>query len=279
MHGLSNYAAVRRKQFLTFVVITLCWRASQVVISIFSLYTVCRNYEEGLMKVLLGLVVLFSSVSALSSTNQPVSVSVPLRGIFSIDGFDDNDRVQINVQGTLPTTCFKVAKSEAKVDVTRHIIRLNEQAFLYQGSCLRIPTTYHDVINVGIVEAGKYTVVDDHSGKTLGEISIAKSNRPEADDFLYAAVGDAYLSHDEGGSAVVLTGEFSDSCTSFQDAKFSYTKDSIIVQPIVERSGENCQAGTFTFRKQFALPSLTGQYLLHVRSMNGQAINKLVTLR
>lgn len=210
----------------------------------------------------------------------PVSVSVPLNGVFTVDGFDDNDRVQITVQGVLPNTCFKVSKSEAKVDVTRNVISLRQEAYHYKGNCLKIPARYTDVINAGIVPAGKYQVVDDHSGKTLGELNVVKSTRPEADDFLYASLDDAYVTNEDGANSLVLKATFGDNCTSLKEVKVNYTKNAIVVQPIAERTSEDaCEAGNYAVTKKVSLPtSLTGSYLLHVRSMNGQAVNKIVNL-
>lgn len=223
---------------------------------------------------------LWGAVTAYCGTNQPVSVPVSLQGVYAVEGFDDNDRVQVTVHGVLPTTCYKVSKSEAKVDTNHSVIRLAQQAYFYESDCLRIPSPFTDVVNVGILEAGKYSLVDDRTGKALGELSIAQATRPEADDFLYAGVEDAYITSEGSFNEITLVGKFLDSCTSYQDSKINYTKNSIIVQPIAKRDGTNCQAGEYPFTQHVSIPSsINGKYLLHVRAMNGQAINKVVHLR
>lgn len=216
---------------------------------------------------------------ALAGEHQPVQVPLTLSGVFTVEGFDDNDRVQITVKGTLPNTCYKVAKSEASVDAKRHVISVRQEGFLYQGNCLQIPASYSDVINVGILSEGDYSVVDASSAKALGKLHIDAAQRPEADDYLYAGVEDAYVVHEERENALVLQGKFLDSCTQYSDEKFNYTENAIIVQPIAKRADGACKAGSYPFTKRYTLPAgLTGSYLLHVRAMNGQAINKLVDL-
>jgi hypothetical protein len=51
----------------------------------------------------------------------------------------------------------------------------------------------------------------------------------------------------------------------------------LVVLPIAKQfSNVDCKAGRFPFKIEKPLPTLQpGKYLLHVRSMNGQAINKL----
>lgn len=230
----------------------------------------------------LSIFALLGVVSAYGGSNQPVSVPVSLQGVYAVEGFDDNDRVQVTVHGILPTTCYKVSKSEAKLDTFKNVIRLAQTAFFYESDCLRIPSPFTDVVNVGILEAGKYSLVDDRTGKALGELTIAQANRPEADDFLYAGVEDAYITSEGSYNDLVLVGKFLDSCTQYQESKINYTKNSIIVQPIAKRDTSlgNCQAGEYPFTRSISIPgSINGKYLLHVRAMNGQAINKVVHLR
>ncbi len=228
----------------------------------------------------LSIFALWGAVTAYCGANQPVSVPVSLQGVYAVEGFDDNDRVQVTVHGVLPTTCYKVSKSEAKVDATHSVIRLAQQAFFYESDCLRIPSPFTDVVIVGIIEAGKYSLVDDRTGKTLGELTITAATRPEADDFLHAGVEDAYILSQGSFNEIILQGKFLDSCTSYQESKINYTKHSIIVQPIAKREGADCQAGEYNLTQHISIPSsINGKYLLHVRAMNGQAINKVVHLR
>ena len=77
-----------------------------------------------------------------------------------------------------------------------------------------------------------------------------------------------------------ILGAFSDRCTVFEDIKVNYTEDVIVVQPIVKHIAvRGCAQEKTRFVKTVQLKDgLTGMYLLHVRSMNGQAINKMVDL-
>jgi hypothetical protein len=126
------------------------------------------------------------------------------------------------------------------------------------------------------------------SGKELGNLSVAWAKTPAPDDFLYAPIDDAYLSHDPatGVSVLHLNGTFTTRCSRIKQVLINYYEDTIVVQPEMEQYGEDkavmsekCGAQITRFEQTVDLKSgLKGTYLLHVRALHGQAVNKLVTI-
>ena len=111
-------------------------------------------------------------------------------------------------------------------------------------------------------------------------VETAKNFGP--DDFLYAPTGDAYVDSRGNPQSHVLriSGNFPNRCLRIREVKVAYYSDVIVVQPIMDQSGRACTERSTPFNYSVALDAtLRGRYLLHVRSMNGQAVNKLVDLR
>lgn len=221
----------------------------------------------------------FSIFSHAQSLNQ---VSWPLQKAFTPVGFDDNDRVQVAVSGEFPNTCFHVGPYTSKVDSASHTIFLGQHAYSYFAMCLQILLPFTQVIDVGPVPAGDYKIVDAASGSVLGKTSILRASNPGPDDFLYAIADDAIIRHESGKHYLNLFLRFTDRCTRLGRVDIHYYADSIVVQPIADRvadGNESCAAETTRVEHVEELKAgITGTFLLHVRSMNGQAINKIVDL-
>ena len=216
-------------------------------------------------------------------TNAPKTVEAALTKAYIPMGFDDNDRVQIAVAGTFKNTCYKVGPHALIVDAENKTITVQQQAYLYGGVCLQMFVPFSEIIDVGIVPSGDYKVLDSKSGATLANLKVDRGNNPGPDDFLYAPVTDAYIVN--GGEnqkhILALAGSFGDRCSDFQDITVHVKDDVIVVQPIVTRAADvSCAPEKVRFLKTIELDSniAHGMYMLHVRSLNGQAINKLVDL-
>lgn len=209
---------------------------------------------------------------------EPKEVKVALDKAYVPIGFDDNDRVQIMVTGSFPNTCYKVDSVRAEVNAETKSIRVWQSALLYSGDCLPIVVPFSQVVNVGLVKEGDYSLWDGASGAALGKLPVLRSAHSGPDDFLYAPIKDAIVMVDEAGAkSLKLVGEFSDRCTEIEEIKIHYYPEVIVVQPTARRTGERCALQKTRFMKVVELePALKGTFLLHVRSMEGQAINKLV---
>jgi len=218
-----------------------------------------------------------------NNPNAPKTVETALTKAYIPMGFDDNDRIQIGVAGTFKNTCYKVGPHALKVDVDTKTITVQQQAYLYGGVCLQMFVPYSEILDVGIIPSGDYKVVDALSGATLAQLSVNQGSNPGPDDFLYAPVNDAYIVNnpETHKHTLAITGSFGDRCSDFQDITVKVKDDVIVVQPIVTRTADiSCAPEKVRFLKTIELDESIGHgmYMLHVRSLNGQAINKLVDL-
>lgn len=225
-------------------------------------------------------VVLGFAVSNVASAFDPQTVSMPIDKAFVPVGFDDNDRSELTVMGNFPGTCYKVASYQVEVDENTQVITLRQNAYVYGGICLQLLVPYTQTMDLGILKEGNYAVKDHASGKTLGTVPVLRAKSLTPDDYLYAPVTDAYVSDQgEGKHSLTFRGNFTDRCTRLKDVQIHYYDEVIVVQPIAEHIGTPPNCGHELVRFQHSVPlkeGLKGVRLLHVRVMDGQAINRFV---
>lgn len=224
------------------------------------------------------LLTLFIGIGSAWADTLPQTVNVELDKGFIPVGFDDNDRVQIAVEGVFTNTCFRIGPHAVRVDEAKHTITIQQQAYRYSGVCLQLMVPFSGFIDLGLLRSGTYTIVDYQSKKELGTLPVLRSTNPGPDDFLYAPITDAYLVNDSVNkkNSLVLSGAFSDRCSEMSDVQVLYQDRVLVVQPIMKRS-ERCTPEKTRFLKVVELEKeIQGIYLLHVRSLNGQAINRMV---
>ena len=226
---------------------------------------------------------LFSGyVMADDSVEQPTRVSVPLAGAYIPGGFDSNDRAQLVVEGYFPNTCYRVGPYEKKLSSSTNELTVKQTAYKYKGPCLFMMVPFSQTVQVGILKASTYKVRDGDNGNDLGELPVQAARNSGPDDFLYATVNEAYVGVVDGNKkAIVIQGELPGDCWAVKETRVIRDgKNVLAVLPIIEKTRENnCNDYRLPFVKTLDIPAVTpGRYLLHVRSLNGLAINKLVDL-
>jgi hypothetical protein len=195
-------------------------------------------------------------------------------------GFDTNDNTQLVVEGTFSSTCYKPGPVDALVDHVKKEIRIQPRAFKYKGVCLPMLVNWSSEVDLGLLKTGDYKVIgDDRSGTTLplGNMAVNAATTSEADDFPYAPVAQAYFDQAEGKSFVTISGDFPSSCYQMREVVTTVQKNVIVVQPITEKISEDCDARVVPYSQRVEVPNVSkGRYLIHVRSLNGKAMNNLV---
>lgn len=223
---------------------------------------------------------------------QPALVPVTPNRIFSPLGFDDNDNAQIVLDGELSDTCYKLGPTQFKVDEVHQRIYVQQQAYYYPGAwCAQVRVPYTQTVNLGLLAAGQYELVvqsEDGSLKPISTLPVALSSTRSPDDFLYAPVSDVYLEKSLGAFegresfyTLYINGHFNTSCMKFKEVKMHTRPNGVIeVLPIVEMDRTvPCSQIMTDFNVGVSLKDVPkGRYLLHIRSLNGQAVNRIVDL-
>ena len=207
------------------------------------------------------------------------------RHVFVPPGFDNNDSSEIVVRGEFRDTCYQVGPSRVRVDAEGRRIVIENQAYHYDAFlCMMVLVPYTKTIPVGILDEGTYAIQfagDSGSARELGSITIHPSANGGQDDFVYAPVEELRVDRGELGQphSLTLSGTFTDTCMDLADVKvMTRTADVVEVLPIVKFAGEGCKAEKRSFTRTVWLPgTIRGERLIHVRALDGQSINRVVT--
>ena len=209
-------------------------------------------------------------------------VEFPIESIFVAEGFDNNDSVQFLIHGKLPNSCFQIGYTSTELDQDTNKLYVSLVAYEYVGKCSEYGAPYHLTVQAGLFrKEGSYGIYDKKSGQYLGALNIgkAKSGPGGTDEFEYAPVTDSFLNDTANGKEIVLRGVFNWSCLEISEVKMVPQQTVVVVLPQMKRNPDKkCEVGEFAYevKKPVTIKLPSREFLLHVRSMGGQSINKLV---
>ncbi len=223
---------------------------------------------------------LFFNTFALAEQG-PSKIKVNFGKIYVAQGFDSNDRVQIVGEGIYNNGCYRNAETKVRIDHDQRLITLSPFAYKYDGLCIQVLLPFDRVVDIGILKSGTYRVKQEGQSSFLGDVVTTVAATRNPDDFPYAPISQAFFRSSVLGNIVTLSGEFPSSCMFLKEVKFDVQPDVLVVQPIAQMDERaDCKAGKFYFEKDTDVGAMKpGRYLLHVRSMNGKAINSLVEVQ
>lgn len=231
------------------------------------------------MKILLSLLLLFSGfVFASADKALPSMAPVAAHTAYIPAGFDNNDRVQIMLEGNFRDNCYRVGSYKKVIAPGKITIFLS--AYKYQTGCNDVEVPFSQEVQLGLLPEGRYAVVDGNSGRVLGQLPIKVARVSSPDDHVYAPVSDVNIAYGPAYNAIAVSGEFNASCYTLKSVNAIIDGNKVItVLPIAERNPGTCVHGRFPYRKYAPFPQgVNGRNLVQVRSLSGQALNKLVDL-
>ena len=222
---------------------------------------------------MLGLALLAGGAPAASAVG--VLVPVSSQEVFVPKGFDDNDQVVVVLDGYLPNSCYQLDSVSQSIDVATKTITLQQMARVYPGQCLMALVPFTTEVKLGILSNGQYKIATNR-GNFEVSLNVAAATNAGPDDHLYAPVEHAWIQKAQDGSlSAVLEGRFTNTCMAFDEVQVIYSGKAIEVLPIMKMDDRpDCAEQQVPYQKVQALSYLLpGRYLLHVRSLNGQAVN------
>lgn len=232
--------------------------------------------------------------SAFAGANQiadhPKAVELPISRIFTVErGFDANDIIEVAVSGYLPDTCHKLGQGVAKFDRFTKKITVSVQGFIRsQQACLQIVTPFLEVVPLGVLKAGDYSVEASNNTAVKGKLYIKPITTENRDDYLYAPVDsvslDVVTTLDGEKQEIKLQGTYPymlTGCMRVAEVKAYITGNQVlVVQPIAEiLADQDCKPTDVDAYNRFEIKQalnapLHNQGLVHVRTLNGRAVNQ-----
>ena len=195
---------------------------------------------------------------------------------FVPQGFDDNDQIQVTIEGKLDSDCYRLETPNVQIDNKNHRLIIQPMASYYQWMCLEVQVPWTQVVDVGRLEAGEWVVKVGSHGET-GSLRVESSSTISPDDHVYAPVDSLSIDFSDGKAIAKLRGHFSSPCAEIEEIKMIDSGKTIEVLPILKAgTARNCELADTPFERSLELPrKASGRYLVHVRSLNGQALNQV----
>ncbi len=226
---------------------------------------------------------------SLAAAQTVIAIAKP-QTIYAPNGFDSNDNAQLVLAGVLSGYCMKVGATRHQVDSQNFRIHVRQEVSV-TGNCsdLAMYLPYSTVVDLGPLPEGTYQVAaQDSTGQytPMSQLRIARANGTSSagvgsDARLYAPVRSIEFWGGSTHRAPVLTlkGVLTNTCLSLDEAKVIFSAPNIVeVLPLVRVKKQNCKASATEFGLPVHLPGFpAGETLIHVRSMNGQSLNRVIT--
>lgn len=248
------------------------------------------------------LLLLATAVAPLAFAAEPVSmgdaVEIPVVKVLAPgQGYDDNDMIQLVVDGALPNICYQQDQSEFTVSRADKRIVVRQTARRHStGACAaaddqlgadyRTPVPFSAEVNVGLLDEGTYTVEFlTANGVGRRTLTIARAPVATVDSLHYASVTNAQIDDivmsDSSSMTISFSGLLNSSCIELDNnVPVELVDDVLIVLPQTRVRSVHCLpiSRPFAKRIEVAVPANLGRYLLHIRSGNGRAVNRLFTV-
>lgn len=210
-------------------------------------------------------------------------VRIDATAVFVPVGFDDNDEAEVVVDGFLPSGCYRQAKPELAIDHVARTIEITPMARRFAAPCVEVLVPYFFEVKLGQLEPGSYAVEVRGATTSLTEsLPVKHAIGTTPDDFDYLPVDDVRVDRnaETGGLEAVIYGRFTNRCMSWGRALVEDNGKTLNILPIMAfdtTPGANCRTVEMRYKQTIALPATVsaGRHLLHVRSLNGDAMNRL----
>lgn len=203
-------------------------------------------------------------------------VSVGADALYVPNGFDNNDHVVLMLEGSLPDSCHQLASITVSKDQDQKEVTIAVKAWQEQrASCTPGPFPFQSEVELGTLNDGSWKVKVENT--TIEEpLLVSRASSTGQDDHLYAPVENVEVTRDADGRLVAkLTGLITADCVSYKETQILDQGKILVLLPIMEITSTSCNAVNRLFSQEVELPEdqEPGHYLLHVRSLNGKALN------
>ena len=231
------------------------------------------------MTITIGLLAQELGAAAAAKAAELVPVSV--QQAFIPVGFDDNDEVEVVLDGQLPNGCYRIATPRQRLDPVTNTIEVTAMAFYYPGDCDPFVVPFTISANVGVLAATDYVV--KVGGVAPMALTVKHSTSVGPDDFLYASVDQVSIEVIPERRSIIayITGRFTNSCMGWDRVELTDSGETLELLPIIQmRAGSDCHAVDVHYKGvKVALPwRKMGRYLLHVRTMSGKSANNVFSV-
>lgn len=224
--------------------------------------------------------------------NQPVKIDAPIRAVHVPGFLDNNDVAQFMIEVEFPNSCYALGRVVVRArteDLQEGQIPFQLEALKFNRPvCIQVKTKTLKVVDVGILPSGSYKLIGMKDERLYNTLKIGRAENRAVDNHTYAPVDALFVRNDQDGNrrVLVLVGSYRNTCMKMKAEVPVYraneTTRVIEVLPIVEMEKDKiCLEQIVPFMVPVEIPETiaSGEYVFHVRTMNGNSLNKLDTIQ
>lgn len=228
--------------------------------------------------------ILLSLITILSTTalfaGVPISKKVPVSKIYVPQGFDSNDNVELVITGFLPNLCHKSPK--VKTEIIDNKVNVTLTSLYYQESnpyCPEMVVPFKKVVEIGSMPKGNFKVVvnEDTKYEKSDELFVKAALDNNIDNYQYAYVEEIQQNIEK--EVLTLRGYNPSDCYELSEVTYiSNGEDTYSILPRMKKVRDFCPMKMMPFSISWRLPKEldSKKILLHVRTLNGNSINKII---
>ncbi len=210
---------------------------------------------------------------------QPQRSLVPVSHIYSPEGFDSNDNVEIIIEGFLPNLCYR--SPSHSVEVKDNLINIKVEALNHQQegvACAEMIVPFLEKVELGVIDKGDYKILVNGKSpwEQKGSIKVSESISDAIDESVYANVN--YIEKDDRSRVVKLKGYNPSDCFVLDRIDIvNNKKDVHSILPQMKQISDFCPMKMVPFEYELEVPEnlKSDKVLLHVRVMDGKSVNSL----
>lgn len=241
-----------------------------------------KQMKNSLMALILGVVSVGAASVSFADSKSSQLVPIDAARIFVPTGFDDNDNTQIVLDGYLPSGCYRLARPLLTVDENTRTIRVQAMARYFDIPCVEARIPFQLEVDIGLLPVGTFTAFTSKD-TIFQNFTVREALTAGPDDFTFAPVDHIQIKTlpSDNSKIAVIEGRFTSSCMEMKEVKLIDSGATLEVLPIVTTTGDICADVLVPYRQVVELPKeiSTGRHLLHVRSLNGHAMNYVFDVR
>jgi len=211
-------------------------------------------------------------------------------------GYDDNDNVQVVIHGNLPNYCYtlgnyKVEKADAsgRMRIRQFAVKKDDELCLEEDRLpehMKMLVPFTAEISLGQLPPGQYDFIyGSRGGSETMSMDVEPAGATTVDSKPYAIISNAMASDVLARGKkleVTLSGVLNSSCTELDEqVELKKIKNVYVVLPTIRRlEGVMCAQMLRPFERKVDLGVIDekGHFLVHVRSMNGKSVNRVVEI-
>ncbi len=247
------------------------------------------------------IVAAFASVQSFAADTvvdaESIVVDLALDNAFIAErGFDNNDNIQVVIEGYLPNSCYTLTQAQTNVSPEAMTVKISQiAARSVTGICeneaalppdLAAQRYFWKVVDVGLLsDVGQYRLSYSGRNGTMSKVfNVGLAPSDHVDNMSYVNVTNAFAASETPTSETELefriTGEITSTCAEIsEDYVVEKVGDVYVLLLNTVRSEDYCMPTSRPFYKVIKVPTPeAGRYLLHARSIGGESKNKIFSV-